>query len=105
MATLPRPIFSPKNPYWRKPVIAGVFPDYQPRPNGQDYAYATTWELTRPFLQPALCLLIRRLRQPIWLYVMYMGFRKFWREEVIRLRASKEVPFSKETIECESSNQ
>lgn len=49
--TLPRPSFSPENPYW------------QPGPGvtltGQDYAYAWTWEVHMPHRAPHIMALVR----------------------------------------------
>lgn len=75
--------------------MSGVADQYQPRLTAQDYAYATTWELQRFFLQPKLCILVRRIRGPLWLYMWIMNFRKFWRDEVVRFRASQLFPFCK----------
>lgn len=102
MATLPHPSFSPSNPYWRPVVIPGVLQDFQPLKSAEDYAYATTWELQRIFRQPKLCLLVRRVSGPLWRYLWYMNFRKFWAEHVQMLRKSKAAPFSKEE---KSSNE
>lgn len=96
MDKLPQPLFSRNNPYWQPLKIAGVALEYAPLLTGQDYAFATTWELNRFFLQPKLCLLIKRMNDLLWRYMTYMNFRNYWRDEVRRLRASKEVPFSKE---------
>ena len=95
MTNLPVPIFSRNNPYWCPLKIAGVDPNYIPLLTAQDYAYATTWELTRFWLQGKLCLLIKRMHELMWRYMTYINFRNFWRDEVRSLRASKAAPFSK----------
>jgi len=97
MDKLPIPIFSRNNAYWQPLQIAGVPPEYTPQLTAQDWAYATTWELNRFFLQPKLCLLIRRFSQPIWNYTIYISLYNSWRDEIRRLRALKAAPFSKET--------
>jgi hypothetical protein len=88
-------MFSKQNPYWFPLRIAGVFPDYQPRLTGADYAYATTWELNRYWLQGKLCLLVRKIRDLMWKYLTYINFRNAWKSEVRALRARKAGPFSR----------
>lgn len=44
---LPRPNFSPDNPFWRdySKTWNWLAPALRPRNNAQDFLYATTWEL------------------------------------------------------------
>ena len=44
---LPRPEFSPENPFWidYSKTWNFIHPDLRPRNNAQSFLYATTWEL------------------------------------------------------------
>lgn len=95
MGKLPVPLFSKRNPYFMRLIVPGVAEDYQPRLTAQDWAYATTWELQRFFLQPKLCLFIERMRTLLWRVHWSIDFRNWWRDRIRALRASKAVPFSK----------
>ena len=45
---LPKPSFSEDNPYWRSPKNS-PHPRLLPRLTGQDFLYASTWEIWRRF--------------------------------------------------------
>jgi len=61
---LPRPVFSPENPYF------GPF-----RSTGQDFAYAWTWEVHMPHPAPHIGALIRMIRGGFVPQLLMQAFR------------------------------
>ena len=71
MKALPKPIFSPSNPFWYRAPFK--------RLTGQDFSYAWTWEMLAFNLNAKLCVAVRMIRAPIWKYLMFAEFKRTWR--------------------------
>ena len=54
---LPRPEFSPNNPYWPDPRKL-PHPELAPKLSARDFLYATTWEMWHPDPHMAYCVRI-----------------------------------------------
>jgi hypothetical protein len=73
---LPRPSFSPSNPYWIDygETWKNIYPMYRPRNTAQDFLYASRWEIFRPFdVHGAYCVrtatvLTARVNWRVWLH-------------------------------------
>jgi hypothetical protein len=68
--TLPRPQFSPVNPYWVDPrkFWGWLRPNVRPRLSAIDFLYACTWEMERIDIEPPI------LRRKVWTKVLCRTF-------------------------------